>query len=670
MYAARQNEFERQPSTRQKRQAQAHIEWSGPPSKVIYAGVSISEPTSDTTIISISVRDVVYPLDYVQKQLQFSSQKADAAITHYIMDALRQYSEEHFEKFIGVGLPAELSNACPRLTSRLWLELDIIPLVVSGEKMETEGDQDISWEQRALDEQAELLAMKCVRVRLFGPQNVPLLQVGYRGLVEVDSDFHMHIASLEDYRDTVSSQTWDMLQLLASRIRSKKIAIALFSATPQGGGVALMRHAFVRLGRLLDLEVKWYVPQPRSGVFRVTKMNHNILQGVSQEGDYLSKQDEDLLREWTTENSDRYWGCDGGPLDRPSNGGADIIMVDDPQMPDLIQIAKEKAPDRPIIYRSHIQIRADLASESGTPQARSWNWLWERAQQAEIFISHPIPESVPRDVPEKMVGYMPASTDMLDGLNKDMRDWDTAHYGRVFNQWCQESGMPMVDYPSEEYLTQIARFDPSKGFFDVLSGYSMFHDRMQEAQPNAKVPKLVICGHGSVDDPDATETYDAVVNQIEEKMPHLRDHICVVRAKPSDQVLNAVLSKAKIVLQLSTCEGFEIKVSEALRKGKPVIATNVGGLPYQIKDGESGFLIEPHDPQNVAQRLWELWNDEDLFNRLHDRAIKAPRDEVTTVGHLASWLYLVEKLVENKAWKPQNQLLYNVMSDELLAGQN
>ncbi|KAJ5195527.1 Trehalose phosphorylase [Penicillium cinerascens] len=169
----------------------------------------------------------------------------------------------------------------------------------------------------------------------------------------------------------------------------------------------------------------------------------------------------------------------------------------------------------------------------------------------------------------------------------------------------------MVNHPSEDYITQIARFDPSKGLFDVLSGYSMFHDRMQEAQLNIKVPKLVIYGHRSIDDPDATRTYEAVVNQIEENMPHLRDHICVVRAKPSNQVLNAVLSKAKIVLQLSACEGFEIKV-------------------------ESGFLIEPHDPYNVAQRLLEVHTD-----------------EATAVGHSCLYLVkkLVEKLVEKKAWK-------------------
>lgn len=37
--------------------------------------------------------------------------------------------------------------------------------------------------------------------------------------------------------------------------------------------------------------------------------------------------------------------------------------------------------------------------------------------------------------------------DRLDGLNKNMRDWDASFYGRAFNSWCRNSGMPTIDYP-------------------------------------------------------------------------------------------------------------------------------------------------------------------------------------------------------------------------------
>ncbi|RHZ73316.1 hypothetical protein CDV55_105757 [Aspergillus turcosus] len=575
-YASSIHSFQRRISEHQKKRWQEEQKlaaWSGPTSEIRYACITAKKVDEQSIHLVIAVRDAVYPLDFLEHRFHLPAENLDANITDFILEELRKYSLNHAERFIGTYLPTELTEMCPRLASRLWLELDVMPLA-----------------DRSMTRWAEYLAMKCVR--LFGPNNIPLLQVGFRGLVEVDSGFMMHLATLDDYKGTVSERTWTALERLAVQVREKKIRIALFSATPQGGGVALIRHAFLQLSKLLHLDVQWYVPQPRSGVFRITKMNHNIFQGVAKPNDYLTAENEEQLRRWVSVNSKRAWSCPGGPLDHPSNGGAHIIVVDDPQLPDLIPIAKENAPDRPVIFRSHIQIRVDLACTLGTPQARSWDWLWHRAKHADVFITHPIPDSVPPTVPKEMIGHSPASTDVLDGLNKEMIDSDIAYYGRLFNQWCHETGMPTIDYPTDEYFVQIARFDPSKGIIDVLDSYHKFHTRLIQAKPDSKIPKLVICGHGSVDDPDASEMFDMAMDHIHRAMPHLADKIAVVRARPSDQVLNAILSKSKVVLQLSTREGFEIKVSEALRKGKPVIVTDVGGLPYQVIDKETGFIVK------------------------------------------------------------------------------
>lgn len=88
-----------------------------------------------------------------------------------------------------------------------------------------------------------------------------------------------------------------------------------------------------------------------------------------------------------------------------------MIIIDDPQMPGLIPIAKQAAPDRPVIFRSHIQIRSDLVDTPGTPQAEAWGFLWKNIKLADCFISHPVKAFVPQDVPTKMLGYMPATTD-------------------------------------------------------------------------------------------------------------------------------------------------------------------------------------------------------------------------------------------------------------------
>lgn len=205
---------------------------------------------------------------------------------------------------------------------------------------------------------------------------------------------------------------------------------------------------------------------------------------------------------------------------------------------------------------------------------------------------------------------------------------------------------------TDKYIVQIARFDPSKGILDAVEAYKKFHDKLTKTYPQTPPPKLLITGHGSVDDPDGSLIYDQVVSHIEEDIPHLRDQICVMRLRPSDQVLNALLSKSKIALQLSRREGFEIKVSEAAHKGKPVIVTRAGGLPLQVKNGESGFLVDVGDTDAVAQRLYELWTDDALYQRMSEYAIRHVPDEVSTVGNAVSWLYLACELSKGNSVEP------------------
>lgn len=223
--------------------------------------------------------------------------------------------------------------------------------------------------------------------------------------------------------------------------------------------------------------------------------------------------------------------------------------------------------------------------------------------------------------------------------------------------------------PSDEYIVQIARFDPSKGIFDVLDSYDKFYGRLASEYPNMKRPKLLICGHGSVDDPDGTEISDAVASHVEHSMAHeVRQMIAVVRLRPSDQLLNAILSKAKVVLQLSTREGFEVKVSEAIHKGKPVIATRAGGIPLQLIDGKSGFLVEVGDTDAVARHLFELWTDDKLYCKMHESALSSVCDEVSTVGNALNWLYLAAKLSDGAAdVKPEGQWINDMARAE--AGQ-
>jgi glycosyltransferase involved in cell wall biosynthesis len=409
-----------------------------------------------------------------------------------------------------------------------------------------------------------------------------------------------------------------------------------------------------------EINLHRYVPKPRPGVFRITKTNHNILQGVSGTDDRLDCESQQQLVDWTRDNANRYWLHCGGPLSSPADGGADVVVIDDPQMTGLIPIAKEVDPQRPVIYRSHIQMRSDLIATSGTPQADVWEFLWRHIQAADLFISHPVVEFVPKNVPTDRVGYMPASTDWLDGLNKEMREWDTAFYGRQFNHMCKDSEMPIIEYPAEQYIVQIARFDPAKGILDVLRSYEKFHDKLAMLHPDMKIPKLLICGHGSIDDPDGSIVYDAVLQHIAQAMPHLMALITVIRLSPSDQVLNTLLSKAHIVLQLSSREGFEVKVSEALHKGKPVIATRAGGIPLQVEHERNGYLVDVGDTEAVARHLLMLWTDRGLYERMSAYASENISDEVSTVGQALNWFFLASKLSQGEEILPRREWIQDL----------
>jgi glycosyltransferase involved in cell wall biosynthesis len=116
------------------------------------------------------------------------------------------------------------------------------------------------------------------------------------------------------------------------------------------------------------------------------------------------------------------------------------------------------------------------------------------------------------------------------------------------------------------------------------------------------------------------------------------------------------MSNARIALQLSTREGFEVKVSEAIHTGIPIIACKTGGIPLQVEDGKSGYLVTPGDNDAVAKHLYDLHTDEDLHRTMSEYAKTHVSDEVGTVGNAAAWLYLAVmysrgvKLRPNGAW--------------------
>ena len=80
--------------------------------------------------------------------------------------------------------------------------------------------------------------------------------------------------------------------------------------------------------------------------------------------------------------------------------------------------------------------------------------------------------------------------------------------------------------------------------------------------------------------------------------------------------MNSLQRSSAVIIQKSLREGFGLSVTEALWKGKLVVASNVGSIPIQIKDGINGFLVESHDTEKFAEKIIEILQEPELAREM------------------------------------------------------
>jgi glycosyltransferase involved in cell wall biosynthesis len=535
----------------------------------------------------------------------------DAAIA--VLNWLKEASQRRQLQIVAACLPED--DQLKELISRLWLQEDIVPYTIRRDTAHLP----------AIEEQ--LRDVLCN----FDENNIVHPKFNAAHEVQV-----AELVTQKDYQKVSSQADFAHLTELAQAFKGKKLVF--FNATPRGGGVALMRHALIRLLRLFEVDAHWYVLIPKKEVFDITKTKfHNVLQGVASPETELTLEDKAVYEAWIKDNASAF---------EDVFKQADVIVIDDPQPSGLIPYIKQANPDAKIIYRSHIQIVGSLASQPGTPQHTTWSFLWNYIQHADCFISHPVKAFIPDDVPAEKIFYMPATTDPLDGLNKPLTEDQMSTYLKLFNALLHLEGQTPLD-KERPYIIQVARFDPSKGIPDVLDAYRKLRDMLEKQ--NKAIPQLVITGNGSIDDPDGVPIHN-LVKSILKSEPYARftDDVKVVRLPHRDQILNTLLRKSEVVLQLSIKEGFEVKVTEALMKGKPVIAYNAGGIPLQIQDGVTGYLVEVGNTTQVAQRLYDLLTDKSKYERMSKAAVEHACTDYLTIPNAICWLYLALQLVHGE----------------------
>ncbi|KAG0635580.1 glycosyltransferase family 4 protein [Tuber brumale] len=553
----------------------------------LYLGMAATKIDGTTVKTGVSILGDLYTLDHFTREFSCSDgQYMGDVIRKNTIHIVVAYSISYRARFVGAGVTRDLEEICHGFCAYIWRKLDIVCVVSkaqttpSGTHLQRDSPID-------LDQQAHLAAHAEEAIRL--------------------------VEDLQQYKETVHESTWKTVLSYANELMGYK----------DGQQQRKPTEFCTQLG----VDMSWYIPEPNPEASRITKTNHNILQGVADPEARFDKRSQDILDEWMRKHAERYCLSPGGPL---APGGADVVIIDDPQMPALIPLIKKVRPEDKIIYRSHIEVRKDLVAIPWSPQRLVWEWIWNHIRKADVFISHPVSTFVPYSVTLEMVSLMPACTDWLDGLNKPLSEWDLRFYHHNLHNICNEREMNHLLYPRKEYITQIARFDPSKGIPDVIESYRKLCVRLRTDSPERLPPQLLICEHGAIDDPDAEIVYNETIALLRKwRYAPIAKDVIVVRIGPSDQMLNAMITTVKIVMQLSLREGFE-----------------------GIEDAKSGFLVEVGDTDTVADRLFELYTNDDLYAMMIKHAKASVSDEVGTVGNAACWLCPAAKLARGEGLAP------------------
>jgi len=117
----------------------------------------------------------------------------------------------------------------------------------------------------------------------------------------------------------------------------------------------------------------------------------------------------------------------------------------------------------------------------------------------------------------------------------------------------------------------------------------------------------------------------------------LEDCVSFIGRVPHERALTYMVTSDVFVLP-SLSEGFPMTILEAMACGLPIVATRIGGLPEVIEDGRSGFLVEPENPKEIAERVLLLLED----NELRKRISLNNKERVEKY----SWQHIVNRLAE------------------------
>ena len=422
------------------------------------------------------------------------------------------------------------------------------------------------------------------------------------------------------------------------------------NSTATGGGVAEMLQTLLAHALAAGIEARWVVIEGNPAFFEVTKRLHNHLYGAPGDGGALDHSARAIYEQTLRENAEDLLA-----LVQPG----DIVLLHDPQPAGLAAAVRQAGAN--VVWRCHVGI--DTPNEYSE---RAWAFLRPYVEDvdASVFTRRAF---APGWIPPERLHVIPPSIDPFSAKNQDMQPDEalrvlrhvglaagadhtpTAPFrrrdgspGRVTRHAdiLQTGPPPPSDVP---LVVQVSRWDRMKDMRGVMTGFAEHVDGAADAH-------LVLAGPavtGVTDDPEGGEVLDECA-QAWRELPHsvrTRVHLACLPMRDPDEnaaIVNALQRHAAVIVQKSLAEGFGLTVTEAMWKGRPIVATAVGGIAEQITDGENGLLLDdPADLESFGAATLRLLDDEPLADRLAVGARRSASEQFLPDRHLAQWAALL-----------------------------
>jgi len=398
---------------------------------------------------------------------------------------------------------------------------------------------------------------------------------------------------LEDYREIVGDEVLHNIYQRAKRLFGKHIVH--INSTYIGGGVAEMLASLIPLMNDIGIDTGWRILQGSPDFFTITKKFHNGLQGEEINLSELKKE----LYIQSNINFSVY-----------THITHDFVIIHDPQPLPLIKFYKKR---QPWIWRCHV----DLSN----PDEELWEFLSKFILKYDmIIISNEKYKKAHLPVRQKVI--YPA-IDPLSPKNMNLSEKTILKYLRKF------------DIPTDKpIITQISRFDKWKDPLGVIDVFEIVKEKVD--------CRLIMCGSMAPDDPEGWRIYQKVERRAKEL---IEDSDIILITSENNILVNVLQRISSVIIQKSLREGFGLTVSEGLWKSKPVIASNVGGIPLQIKDGVNGFLLEPNDTMGFADKIIQILQDPKLAKEIGNNGKEYAKHNFLITRLLINYLDLMNELV-------------------------